>query len=140
MQQQRRQHRDRDRISPVEEPVEPIERSGEGEREPPEERDAQPEEVERGLIARPAQPHRCADQQREEPNRREHEIHRPAARRGRQSDLQRLLRAKAHQRVREACALPAAVLVLDHVRRRVDRITVDGNQHVTALNPRAGVS
>jgi len=83
VQQQRRQQRERDRVTPVERPVKAIERAVEREREDAEERDAQPEEMQRRLIARPAQAHRAADQKREEADCREHEIDRAAARRGR---------------------------------------------------------
>ncbi len=99
VQQQRRQQRHRDRVTPVENPVEAIERADERERECAEERDAEPEEMQRRLIVGTTQPHRRAHQQRKEAHGREDEVHRAAARRGRELDVERLAHAEADQRV-----------------------------------------
>jgi hypothetical protein len=78
MQEQRRQQGERDRVTPVERPVETIEGAVEREREDAEEGDAQPEEMQRRLIARTADPDRRADQQSEEANCGEDEVQRIA--------------------------------------------------------------
>ena len=115
VQQERRQEREGDGVAPVEDPVETIEGTVEREREDAEERDAEPEEMQRRLIARAAQPHRRAHHQREEPHRGEHEIHRAAARRRRERHFQALPRAEPQEGVREARAFVAAMLILDDV-------------------------
>ncbi len=84
VQQERREQRRGDRVSPVEHPVETIEWPVEREREGAEKRDAQPEEMQRRLVARTPHAHRRADEQREEPDRREHEIHRARLQRRRE--------------------------------------------------------
>src|SRR5260370_1441418 len=63
MQEQRRKQREGDRVTPVEHPVQAIERATEGEAEDTEECDAEPEEVQRRLIVRAAKPNRRANQQ-----------------------------------------------------------------------------
>src|SRR6185295_1999666 len=60
--------------------AEAIERAVEREREDPEEGNAQPEEMQRRLIARTAQADRGADEEREEADCGKHEIERAAAR------------------------------------------------------------
>ena len=96
VQEERRQQQDRDRVRPVEDPVEPIEPAVEREGEGAEEREAQPEEVQRRLVARTAKPHRRADDQREDADGREHVVERgvPARQRG-ERDLARLARVSA---------------------------------------------
>ena len=135
MEQQRRQQREGDRVTPVERPVEAIERAVEREREDAEERDAEPEEMERRLIARTPQAHRGADQQREQADRGEHEIHRVAARRRRERERERLARARPQEGVDEPRPGVAAMLILDDVGRRQHRRAVDREQHVAALDP-----
>src|SRR6185503_7210523 len=76
MQEQRRQREDRDRVGPVEDPVQAIETAAEREREDAEEGDGKPEEMQRRRIARAAQSHGGADQQRERSDRGEHEVER----------------------------------------------------------------
>ena len=134
MQEQRRQHRLGDRITPVEGPVEAIERAVERKRERAEEGDAQPEEMQRRLIVRPAQPDPGADQQREEADRRQDEVHRPRRRDRRQRHVEGTLIAKPQQRVGEPRAFPGEMLVLEDFRARFDRIAVDGDQDIAALD------
>ena len=134
MQQQRRQQRERDRVAPVEDAIERVERTGKREREDAEERDADPEEVQRRLIARAPQAHGAADEQREQPDGSEHVIHRARARRRRQRDIERLPRSETKQRVGESRAFVAAVLICDNVSRRLDGRTVDGEQHIAPLD------
>src|SRR5258708_36380009 len=97
MEQERREQRERDRVTPVERPVEAVERAVEREGEDAEERDAQPEEMESRLIARTPQAHRRADQQREDPDRGEHEVHRVAARCRRERELERLAGSRSQK-------------------------------------------
>ena len=130
MQQQRRQQRHRHGISPVEHPVEPIERADERKREGAEERHAQPEEMQRGLIARPAEAHERAHEQGEQPDAREHEVHRARGRRRLEGNVEDLARAEPRQRVGELGARLARVLRLEDVAPRLDRRSVDREQHV----------
>ena len=134
MQQQRRQQRHRHRVTPIERPVKAIEGAVEREGERAEERDAEPEEMQGRLIARPPQADRRADQQRKQTDCRQDEIHRRRAGRGRQRDFQCLLGPEPDEGVVEACPGVAAVLVLDDVRRRLDGRAVDGDEDVAALD------
>src|ERR1051326_1132675 len=120
-------------VAPVENPVETIERTGEREGEDAEERDADPEEMQRRLITRTTQPHRAADEQRKHAEGGEQVVHRARARRRRQYDVQRPLGMKTQQRVGEPRAFVAAMLVFDDVGRRLNRRAVDREQHVAAL-------
>ena len=135
MQQQRRQRGHRDRVTPVEDPVEPVERSVERERERAEERDAQPEEMQRRLVGRASQANRGAHEQREEADRRQHEVHRARGVERRKRDRQRLSRTESDNRVGEPRALVTAMLKLDDVRGRLDRRAVDGDEHVARPMP-----
>jgi hypothetical protein len=138
VEQQWRQQRHRDRIAPVEDPVEPIERAVEREGERAEERDAQPEEVQRRFVEGAAQPHRGAHDQREQADRRQHEVERAWPRSRRQRDVERLLRTKPDQGIGEPRPVVSAVLILDDVRWTVDRLAVDGDQQITLADPRRG--
>ena len=71
MQKERRQQEPRDRVRPVEEVVEPIVAAARREGEDAEERDGEPEEVQRRRIVRPAQPDGGADDDREHADQRE---------------------------------------------------------------------
>ena len=90
--------------------------------------------MECGLIARPAQSHCGADEQREEAHRSEHEIHRALLRRRRERHVEALARAQAQQRVRESRPFVAATLVLHHVAGRLHGRSIHGQQNVAALN------
>ena len=72
--EQRRQEENRDFVGPEEDPVETIEATAVREREDPEERDRQPEEVKRRLVARPTNAHRGTDQQAKKADAGEHEV------------------------------------------------------------------
>ena len=135
VQQERRQERHRHGVSPVEDPVEPIERAVERERERTEEGDAEPEEVQRGLVRGPPEPDRGADEQGEEPDRRQHEVHGARPRSRRQRHLQRLTGTESNQRVAQRRAVAAALLVRDGLRRRLHQLAIDGQQNVAALDP-----
>ena len=78
VQEQRRQHQHRHDVAPVEDPIERVEPAAEREGEHAEEGDAQPEEVQRRLMIRAAQPDRRADEQREDADRRQREVERAA--------------------------------------------------------------
>ena len=100
MQKERRQQQDRHDVAPIEDPVEAIEPAAEGEREHAEERDGEPEEVQRRLVARTPKAHDAADQQREDANAREQEIQRArSARHRRDPDVHDLARAEAQHGV-----------------------------------------
>ena len=87
---------------------------------------------------RPLQAHRRADEQREQPDGRQHVIHRAALRRGRQRHFDHLLRAEAGEGVGQARAGSGGVLVFDDVGLRLNRGAVDGEQEVAALDSGAG--
>ena len=135
MQEERRQHDHRNGVAPIEDPVDAIEPAAEREGEEAEERDRQPEEVQRGLVGRPARAHRRADQQREDADRRQHVIEQAgAARHRRQRQVGHFLRAEPQQRVGVPIAGPSLVLQGDHVEPRVDGLVVDGKQDVARLH------
>ena len=138
VQEQRRQQRHRHGVAPVERPVKAIERAVEGERERTEERHAEPEEMKRGLIARAPEPHGCADDEREEPDSRKHEVHRRGPGRLHQRHLERFPAVDTKQRVRQPHSSGSAVLEFDDIRRRFDRYAVDGKQDVTRLHAGCG--
>ena len=133
MKQQRREQGKGDGVAPVEHPVEPIEGAVELKCEDAEKRDADPEEMQRRLVQRASQPHGCADEQREEAYRRQHRIHGGAARRRRQSNLERLPCSEPQERVVEAGALVTAMLILDDVGPCPHGRAVHGEQHIAGL-------
>ncbi len=134
VQEQRRQQQQGDDVGPVEHPVEPVEPPGEREGEDAEEGDAQPEEVERGLVRRAADAHRAADEEREDGHRREHEVQRAVA-------LRHRLHLELHQRalpgpkhgVGEPVSRPRGVENLHHLVGRLHGMAVDGDEQVTGL-------
>jgi hypothetical protein len=136
VQEQGRQQSERDGVTPVERPVETIERPVEREGEDAEKCDAQPEKMERRLIARTPQTNGGSDQQREEADRRQHEIHRVSAGRRRERELERLAGSRSQDGVNQASAGAATVLVLDHVGRCLDGRAVHRQQHIAALDAR----
>jgi hypothetical protein len=138
VQQQRRQQGLRHGVSPVEHPVEAIERPVEREGEGAEEGDAQPEEMQSRLIVRPLQAHRCADEQCEQPDGRQHVIHRAAPRCDSKRHFNDLLRSEPREGIGEARARSSGVLVFDHVRFRLNRGPVDGKQQVAAFDSGTG--
>src|SRR5262245_56916002 len=77
MQKERRQREHRDRVGPLEDPVEAIEPTAERKREHAEECDCEPEEVQRRRVARPPQPDGAADKQSEDPDTGKDEVQRP---------------------------------------------------------------
>ena len=121
-------------VGPVEHPVEPIEPAAEREREHAEERDGQPEEVQRRRIARPPQPHGAADEQREDADRGEHEVQRAGASRNRRhAHVDHFARAEPQHRVAErAIARASACSDVDDVGDLLHRPIVDGEQQVAA--------
>ena len=94
MQEERRQHDHRNRVAPIEHPVDTIEPAAEREGEQTEERDRQPEEMQRGLIGGPARAHGRADEQREDADRGQHVVVKA--------------RAARHRRQRDVWPLPAS--------------------------------
>ena len=130
MQEQRGQKCLSDGVAPVEHPVQTVQRSVEGKREGTEERDAEPEEMERRGISRAPDAHRRTDHQREEPDAGEDEIHRAPARSRRQRDLQRLARSQAQQQVGQPRPVARTMLLFNHVRRGSHRQSVHRFENV----------
>jgi hypothetical protein len=62
VQEERWKREDRNRVGPVEHPIQSIEPAAEREAQHSEERDRDPEKVQRGRVARPAHPDRATDQ------------------------------------------------------------------------------
>ena len=83
MQEERRQHQHGHHVAPVEDPVESVQPAAEREGEHAEERDAQPEEVQRRLMLGPPQPDRGANQQRKDADRCQREVQHPRSGRNR---------------------------------------------------------
>ena len=137
VQEHRRQGEQRHHVGPVEQPVEPVEPSGKRKREHAEERHRQPEQVERRLVARPAQADPGADHQREDPDRRQDEIEEAVALgNGREPDLHDFARAQPEQRVGQRRGTTCDVRRGDHIRRAFHGPAVDGEQHIA--EPHAG--
>ena len=131
VQEQRRQHHDRDGVAPVEHPVDAIEPAAEREGEQAEEGDRQPEEVQRRLVGRPPRAHGGADQQREDADRREDVVVQTrAVGHRRQRQIRHFTRAEPQQRVGVAVAGARLVLDREHVGAAFDRLIVDGQQDV----------
>ncbi len=102
VQEERRQRENRDRVGPVEHPVEAIETAAEGEGEHAEEGDREPEEMQRRRIARAPQPNRAAHEQREDADRGEHEVAaRPDRLARREPDIDHFTRAESKRRIAE---------------------------------------
>jgi hypothetical protein len=138
MQEEWRQHQDRNCIRPVEHPVEPIESAVEREGERPEECEAQPEEVERCFVARPAIPHGRRDEQRENPDCGEHVVERGvAARQRNQRDLACLARVQPEHGVTETAAGLAAMERANDIVRPFDWLEANRQQHIAS--PDAGL-
>ena len=137
VQEQRRQHHDGDRVSPVEDPVHPIESAAEREREQAEEGHRQPEEMQRCLIGGPTSAHRRADQQRENPDRGEDVvIQAGAVRHRRQRHVGHFLRPKPQQRVDVTVTDARLVLQGEHVGAALDRLGIDREQNVARPHAR----
>ena len=136
VQEQRREQRHRQRVTPVEHPVQPIERPVERERKGAEERHAQPEEMQRGLVAGPPQTNPGAHKQREDPNTRKNEVHRSRAAHCGQRYRQHLAAAKTNERVFEPRPLVASVLVLDDVGWCLNRYAVDCGENIAVCDTR----
>jgi hypothetical protein len=135
VQEERRQRQDRHFVRPEEHPVQPIEAAAEREREDAEEGDRQPQEVQRGRIARPAQPHRAADEQREGADAGEQEIQDArTAGDGRHADVDHVARPESQHGVAQRLAAVGAVQHFHDVGRIVDRAVVDGEQQIAALD------
>ena len=131
VQEQRRQQQPRDRISPVEHPVERVEAPRVRERQHAEERHAQPEEMQRRLVVRLAQPHSRAHEQREDSNRGEHAIERQAAGRNvGDPERQGFLGVQAENHVGQGIAAAGGVQRVDDVVRRLDGASVDRQEDV----------
>ena len=132
VQEQRRDHRQRHRVGPVKKPVDAIEAAGEREREGAEKRDREPEEVQRRLIEGPPGPNRGAHEEREDPDRGEHVIEAACpVRKRRHRQLDDFAAAQAKQRVAMAIATRRRQLHCQDVGPPADRLTIDGQQHVT---------
>ena len=139
MQEQRRQHQHRHHIGPIEDPIERVEPAAEGEGQHAEKGDAQPEEVQGGLMLRPPQPDRRADQQRENADRRQREI--DAAEPGRHGgdrERQHLLRPQPQHRVIEPVAVLRGVEQLHQIAFALDPPSVHRDQDIARLHAGPG--
>ena len=74
MQEQRGQQQDGNRVAPIEDPIQAIQAPAEGERKNAEGRDRQPEEVQRRRVVRAPYADGAADQERDNPDRRQQEV------------------------------------------------------------------
>ena len=102
VEEERRQRQDGDDVGPVEHPVQPVQPAAEREGQDAEERGRQPQEVQGGRIARPAQAHRAADEQREDRHRRQHVVEGTrASRHRRHAHVHHVARAQPQHRVAE---------------------------------------
>ncbi len=137
MQEERRQQQNRHGVGPVKDPVEPIEPPVERERECPEERETEPEEVQRRFVTWTAIAHGGADDQREDADGREHVVERRVSTRQRgERDGASLTALQAQDRVRETLAVLAGVEDADDVVRLLDRTRLDREQDVARLHAR----
>ena len=75
MHEERREQQRRYRIRPIEHPIQSVESSAERKCEDAEERDGQPEEVQRRLVVGAPHANPRADEQREDPNANEYQVH-----------------------------------------------------------------
>ena len=138
VQEERRQQEHRRQVAPVERPVERVELAGERERHHAEKGDGQPEEMERRLVIGTPQPHRGADQQREDADGGQREIEAERAR-GHRRDLDRHLlpRLLSHDQVAERGSGRARVEHVDDVLHALNLAVADLQQDVAARQPRA---
>ena len=139
MDEQRRQEQRRDLVGPVEHPVDAVEAAREREREHAEERDRQPEEMQRRLVAGAPRAHGGADQQRKDADGGEHVVEAAhAARDRRQGHLGDTAIAERQQRVGVAGAAGGLLLQRVHVVAGLDGLAVDREQHVAGADAGAG--
>ena len=139
VEEQRRQQQDRRDVAPVEDPVETIEAAAEREGENAKERDRQPEEMQRGLIARPPQADGAADQQREDADAGEQEIQRArTGRHRRDADVHHLPRPESQHRVADRATFAGGVQRGHDIGYLLNRPIVDRQQQITVLQ--AGVN
>ncbi len=132
--EERRQQQHRHDIAPVEDGVEQIEAAAEREREDAEERDREPEEVQRRLILWTAQTNTGADGEREESNRGECVV--KASRTGRNrfdGDGDHRFRLLLLHQVGQLLALCSCVQSHHHLIRRIDRDVVHRQHRITGL-------
>ena len=136
MKEHGRQGQNRDDVRPVEHPVEPVEPPAEREGEHAEERDGEPEEMQRRGIARPPQPDRAAHQQRENPDRGQHEVERAGTRRHRSdTNVDHFARAESQCRVAKGSIVPGGVEDRDDIGDFLDGTIVDREQQIAATKP-----
>ena len=131
MQEQGRQQRQRDNIGPVEGPVDAVEAPAERKRQDAEERHAQPEEVQGGLVVGSAGTHHSTDEEREDADARQQVVEEARTiRQRRELDLRHLARAEAQQRVDVIVAGLGALLNGKHLLAALDGLTVNREQDV----------
>ena len=131
VQEQRRQQEQGDHVGPVEGPVHAIEAPAEREREDPEERHAQPEEVEGGLVVGPTGPDGRADEQREDADARQQVVEEAGAiGEWRQLHLRHFARPQSEQGVDVIVAGLRAVLNGEHLVAAFDRLAVNRQEHI----------
>ena len=131
MHEQRREQQHRHRVRPVEHPVEAIQAPAEREGEHAEERDGQPEEVQRRLLVGTAQTHRGTDEQGEDADRDQHEVQAgPAVGENFQRELVQLLTAQPEHGVGTRRPVAAGMEDIEKCGPRLDRHSVDREQDV----------
>jgi hypothetical protein len=95
--------------------------------------------VQRGRVARPAQPHRAADEQRERADARQQEVEDAGtAGIGRHTHVDDVARPQTQHGIAQRLAAVGAVQDAHHVGRVLDGTVVDGNQQVAALDADRG--
>ncbi len=136
MNEERRQEQRRNDVTPVENPVEEIEPARERKCQRAEERHAQPEEVQRRLVFRAAQPHAGPDEQREESDARQRQIEplrsRGNAGNGNDEDV-RVGQAGNH--VLQRLSGPRRVQHVLHIAEVNNRLRIDLEEDVAGLDP-----
>jgi hypothetical protein len=139
VQEQRRQHQPCDEIGPVEEVVEPVVASAGGESKDTEERDSEPEEMQRRLIVRPAEPDRRADNNGQDPDKCERVVQR-LVNDGRGLELQgdREFRRRALYDVDVRIAFASILQQPAHVVDGGDLPPIDGQKHIARQDTGAG--
>ena len=134
--EQRREHQGRDRVRPVEHPVQPIQSTAEREGEHAEERHAEPEEMQRGLGSRLPESNRGADQQREHADSGQHEVQLGLGRRRRlQGDVDQAGLIEPQQRIVDVAGGLPGMEMLHHVPGGLHRDAVERQQHIPRLDP-----
>ena len=138
VQEERRQEQARHQIGPLEEIVESIVAAARREREHAEERDREPEEMQRGRIVRSPEADGRSDRQRENAHERERVVQPVRGKRHRQErNGHGKLERRALDDVRQWMRLIGRVDDRQHVGHATNLVPLDEQQHVAGLDARA---